>query len=281
MGVLTGTAHLPYAYCYRCPFDKRYPDCNTFCADYVRYVLEMPDSGMANVAAIIVEPAQGHGGWIVPPPEFLARLRRLCDEHGILLIADEIITGFGRTGRMFGVEHSGVTPDILVVGKGLASGFPVAAAVMRRELAQAGGAMQHTSTFMGNPVGCAASLASLDEIERYGLVERSQEIGQRLLQTLRQMQPQHPLMGDVRGLGSMVGIEFVRDRQSKEPAGAEGKRVVQRLLEHGIMVTNYGGAYHNVLKMSPPLTISDAQLDAAMVCIEESIGQVEREVGLA
>ncbi|MGQ9683151.1 MAG: aspartate aminotransferase family protein [Anaerolineae bacterium] len=280
MGVIAGTTHLPYAYCYRCAFGKCYPECDTFCADYVRYVLEMPDSGIANVAAIIVEPAQGHGGWIVPPPEFLTKLRALCDEKGILLIADEIITGFGRTGRMFGVMRAGITPDILVVGKGLASGFPVAAAIMRPELARAWGSMQHTSTFMGHPIGCAASLACLDEIERHGLVARSMEIGTRMMDALKQMQPRHPLMGDVRGIGSMVGIEFVRDRKSKAPAAREGKRVVQALLSAGVMATNYGGTYHNVLKMSPPLTISDAQLDFALARLDQCIGQIEREEGM-
>ncbi len=278
MGVITGTAHVPYAYCYRCPFSKSYPACDTFCADFVRYTLEMPDSAVSDVAAIILEPVQGHGGWIVPPPEFLTKVRRICDDHGILLIADEIITGFGRTGRMFGVEHSRVTPDILVVGKGLASGFPIAAAVMRPELARAWGPMQHTSTFMGNPIGCAASLASLDEIEGRGLVQRSVAIGRQMTQALTDMQARHPVMGDVRGLGSMVGVEFVRDRQSKAPAPAEGKRVVERLLGLGVMATNYGGSYHNVLKMSPPLVITDEQLLFALERVDEAIGQVEKEL---
>ncbi len=277
MDVITGTAHVPYAYCYRCPFGRSYPACDVFCADFVRYTLEMPDSGVADVAAIILEPVQGHGGWIVPPPEFLARIRRLCDDHGLLLIADEIITGFGRTGRMFGVEHSGVTPDILVVGKGLASGFPVAAVVMRPELAHTWRAMQHTSTFMGNPIGCAASLASLDEIEARGLVSRSAEIGRQMMAALRAMQPHHPLMGDVRGLGSMIGIEFVRD-QSKTPAPDAGHRVVEALLKRGVMATNYGGTYKNVLKMSPPLVITDSQLQFALEQVEWAIGQVERDL---
>lgn len=280
MDVITGTVHLPYAYCYRCAFGKSYPACDLFCADFVRHALEMPDSGVSDVAAIIVEPVQGHGGWIVPPPGFLGKLRRICDDHGLLLIADEIITGFGRTGRMFGVEHSGVTPDILVVGKGLASGFPVAAAVMRRQLAQAWGPMQHTSTFMGNPIGCAASLASLDEIEGRGLVQRSAEIGRQMMEALRDMHGRHPLIGDVRGLGSMCGIEFVRDRESRTPASAEGKRVVQLLLARGVMATNYGGSYHNVLKMSPPLVITDEQLAYAMERLDECIGAVERELGI-
>ncbi len=281
MGVITGTAHLPYAYCYRCAFGKTYPDCGTFCADFVRHTLEMPDSGISDVAAIIVEPIQGHGGWIVPPPEFLAKLRRICDDHGLLLIADEIINGFGRTGKMFAVEHSGIAPDILVVGKGLASGFPVAATIMRPELARAWQSMQHTSTFMGNPIACAACLASLSEIEERGLVQRSLEIGRQAMGALQDMQKRHPLIGDVRGRGAMFGVEFVLDRRTKAPGAAEGKRVVAELLQRGVMATNYGGSYHNVLKMSPPLTISDAQLQCALERLDESIAVVEREKGLA
>jgi 4-aminobutyrate aminotransferase-like enzyme len=152
---------------------------------------------------------------------------------------------------------------------------------MRPELARRWGAMQHTSTFMGNPMGCAASLASLDEIESRGLVQRSGEIGRKMMDALEDMQRRHPLIGDVRGLGSMCGVEFVLDRRTKAPAPAEGKRVVQHLLGQGVMATNYGGAYHNVLKMSPPLVITDEQLEYALTCLDESIGQVEREVGMS
>lgn len=277
---MTGTIHLPYAYCYRCPFAKTYPGCDLFCADFVRYTLEMPDSGVAGVGAIILEPVQGHGGWIVPPPGFLAKIRRICDDHGLLLVVDEVITGFGRTGRMFGVEHDGVVPDILAVGKGLASGFPISATVMRPELARAWGPMQHQSTFMGNPIGCAASLASLDEIESRNLVQRSAEIGRCMLDALRDMQKRHPLIGDVRGLGSMAGLEFVLDRRSKAPAVAQGKRVIAHLLQRGIMATNYGGTYRNVMKLSPPLVITDEQLHFALERLDECIGLVEKEENL-
>ncbi len=271
---LGGVVHLPYAYCYRCAFGREYPACDTFCADFVRHAIEMPDSGVSDIAAIVVEPVQGHGGWIVPPPSFLAKLRRLCDDHGILLIADEIITGCGRTGRLFAVEHAGVVPDILTVAKGLASGFPISAMITTPEIAAAWRPLQHTSTFLGNPMGCAAALASLDEITERGLVARAAEMGARFRERLSLMQERCPLIGDVRILGSMAGLELVEDRGSKKPAAAQAAQAVANALQRGVMATNLGGTYHNVIKMSPPLVITWEQLGVALDLLEESIQQV-------
>ena len=273
--MLADTTHVPFAYPYRCP--TRCDDEKCFFCDggYLEHVLTMPDSGVADVAAIIMEPIQGHGGWIVPPKRFVKTVRRLCDEHGILLIADEIITGFGRTGHWFGMEEHDVVPDIMVVGKGLASGFPISATIMSQEVASAWGPMMHTSTFLGNPVGCAASLASLAEIEEKGLVQRSAEMGDYFQSRLQELQQEHHLIGEVRGAGMMVGLEFVKDRATREPATEEGARVVEGLLQRGIIATNYGGSYHNVLKMSPPLVITQEQLDCAIDALNESISEVE------
>jgi 4-aminobutyrate aminotransferase len=274
MNTLGGVVHLPYAHCYRCAFGREYPECGAFCADFVRQTIEMPDSGVSDIAAIILEPVQGHGGWIVPPPEFLRKLRQTCDDHDILLIADEIITGCGRTGRWLAIEHSGVLPDILAIGKGLASGFPISAMITRPEIAEAWKPLQHTSTFLGNPVGCAASLASLAEIESRDLVARSAELGQRFEARLREMQSKHLLIGDIRVRGSMAGIELVRDRDSKEPADSEAAQAVADALNRGVMATNLGGTYHNVIKMSPPLVITDEQLDAALDLLDKSLQDV-------
>ena len=272
---LPDTTHVPYAYPYRCPTHTEENDCYFCDGGYLEHVLTMPDSGVTDVAAIIMEPVQGHGGWIVPPRKFVQKVRRLCDEHGILLIADEIITGFGRTGNWFGMDHHGVVPDIIVSGKGLASGFPISATIMSAEVADAWGPMMHTSTFLGNPVGCAASLASLAEIEEKGLVQRSAEMGDYFKARLEELQQEHHLIGEVRGVGMMVGVEFVRDRETREPATEEGARVVDGLLERGIIATNYGGSYHNVLKMSPPLVITQEQLDRAIEALNESLSVVE------
>jgi 4-aminobutyrate aminotransferase len=271
---LPGVVHAPYAYAYRCPVHRE-PDCFFCTGRYVEHLLTMPDSGVSDVAAILLEPVQGHGGWIVPPAAFVRKLRQLCDEHGILLIADEIITGCGRTGRWFGMEHFGVVPDILVVAKGLASGFPISATIMSREVAACWRPMQHTSTFLGNPVGCAAALASLAEIEERGLVGRSAELGAYFLERCRALQRRHRLIGDVRGLGLMVGIEVVRDPETRAPGAAEGRRVVEFLARRGVMATNYGGSYGNVIKMSPPLVITREQLDYALDALDASFAEAE------
>ena len=275
LNMLADTTHVPYAYPYRCPTHSDGDGCFFCDGGYLEHVLTMPDSGVADVAAIIMEPIQGHGGWIVPPKKFVQAVRRLCDEHGILMIADEIITGFGRTGHWFGMDYHGVTPDIMVVGKGLASGFPISATIMSEEVADAWGAMMHTSTFLGNPVGCAAALASLAEIEEKGLVQRGAELGDYFKSRLEELQQEHHLIGEVRGVGMMVGVEFVRDRESREPATEEGARVVDGLLQRGVIATNYGGSYNNVLKMSPPLVITREQLDTAITALNESLSEVE------
>ena len=273
--MLADTTHVPYAYPYRCPTHSDDDDCYFCDGGYLEHVLTMPDSGVADVAAIIMEPIQGHGGWIVPPRKFVQKVRQLCDEHGILLIADEIITGFGRTGHWFGMDFYDVVPDIMVVGKGLASGFPISATIMSEEVAAAWGPMMHTSTFLGNPVGCAAALASLAEIEEKNLVQRGAELGDYFKSRLEELQQEHHLIGEVRGVGMMVGVEFVRDRTTREPATEEGARVVDGLLQRGVIATNYGGSYHNVLKMSPPLVITKEQLDCAVEALNESLSSVE------
>lgn len=275
LSCLGRSAHIPYGYCYRCAYGATYPSCGLRCAHYLDYVLDNPDSGIADVAAVIVEPVQGHGGWVVPPPEFLPILRQTCDKHGVLLIADEIITGLGRVGAMFGVNHTGVVPDMITIGKGLASGFPISAVLAKPGISSAWKPMQHSSTFVGNPVGCAAALACLADIEERGLVERSRALGERFTAALRSLQAHHPLIGDVRGQGLMVGVEFVKDRDTREPAREEGRRVVEGLLARGIMATNYGGTWHNVLKMSPPLVITEAQLDKAVEVLDETLTEVE------
>jgi 4-aminobutyrate aminotransferase len=276
---LYGAVHIPYANCYRCVWGRQLPDCELQCAEYLNYVLDMPDSGVADVAAVIMEPVQGHGGWNFPPKEFVQRVGQICDQHHILLIADEIITAFGRTGYPFGMDYYGVTPDIMVVAKGLASGFPISAVLARPEIAAAWKPMQHSSTFVGNPVGCAAALASLAEIEDRQLVQRSREIGDCFIQAFSEMQRRHPSIGDVRGRGSMFGLELVKDRDTKEPASDFGRRVVNAALERGVMATNYGGTYQNVIKLSPPLVITQPQLEKAIEILEESFTEVEATGG--
>ncbi len=278
VSVLPGVHHVPYPNEYRPPFGEGNGDVGDLCANYLERVLTAPDSGVSDVAAVILEPIQGHSGWVVPPTRFLQRVRELCTRLGVLLVADEIITGFGRTGDLFALNHSGVVPDILVCGKGMASGYPISAVLMPPEIAKSWRAYQQSTTFLGNPVACAAALASIAEVEERGLVERSRTEGAYFKARLAALAEKHPLIGNVRGRGLMVALELVKDRRTKEPAHAESKRAVARLLQRGIMCTNLGGTYQNVLKMSPPLVITREQLDYAVDAIDAALGEVEAEV---
>jgi 4-aminobutyrate aminotransferase/(S)-3-amino-2-methylpropionate transaminase len=279
VSVLPGTVHVPFPNAYRNPFGEGAGDSGDLCGNYLERVLTAPDSGVSNVAAVIMEPIQGHGGWVIPPAKFVQRVRELCTRLGILLIADEIITGFGRTGELFAMNHFGVVPDILVCGKGMASGFPISAVLMSPEIASSWHAYQQSTTFLGNPVGAAASLASIAEVEERGLIERSRVEGAYLKAQLEEVQTRHPSVGDVRGKGQMVALELVKDRTSKEPDTEAAKKAVGRLLQRGIMCTNRGGPYGNILKISPPLVITREQLDCAIEAIDASLGEVEAEIG--
>ena len=275
VSVLPGVVHVPFPDDYRNPFGEGAGDPGELCANYLERVLTHPASGVCDVAAVVMEPVQGHSGWVVPPARFVRRVRELCTRLGILLIADEIITGFGRTGEWFALNHAGVVPDILVCGKGMASGYPISAVITTPEIARSWRAYQQSTTFLGNPVAAAAALASIAEVEEHSLVERSRLEGAYFKERLQAMAPRHRLVGDVRGIGMMVAIELVKDRQSKEPAPEDTKRVVAALLRRGVMCTNFGGTYRNVLKMSPPLVITREQLDVAIDAIDDSLAEVE------
>jgi 4-aminobutyrate aminotransferase/(S)-3-amino-2-methylpropionate transaminase len=270
--------HYPYAYCYRCAYGREYPSCDLHCAKYIEERLDNPDSGLARMAGIIFEPVIGHGGWIVPPIEFAQELRRITQERGILLVADEIITGFGRTGKWFACQHSDIVPDILVVAKAMASGFPVSACITTPEIADAWDSSQHTSTFMGNPLGCAAALAAIKYIEEHDLVQRSADVGAQMMDALEEMYGRYTLIGDVRGRGSMVGFEVVADRKTKEPSAQLAARIREECSRRGVVASNVGGMYGNVFKLSPPVVITDEQLDFAMARMEESIAVVQKDL---
>jgi len=273
--LLTGATHIPYAYCYRCPFGLCYPACDIQCAKYLEHILSNPSSGVADVAAVIAEPVQGAGGVVVPPPEFLKRIADTCHSSGVLFIADEIITGFGRTGLLFGCEHSGVVPDIMTLGKGMASGFPISAMITTREIVADWKSEQHTSTFVGHPVGCAAALASIKEIEKKNLAKRARRLGNYLRQALERLKERHPLVGDVRGLGLMATLELVKDRETKEPAAKETARVGEAALRRGLMATLRGGRYGNCVRIAPALTITQEQLEFAVETLDKSLTDVE------
>jgi len=232
------------------------------------------------VAAIVFEPVLGEGGFVVPPADFVRRLRELADRHGILLVADEIQTGIGRTGRMFAIEHFGVEPDLMTVAKSIAVGLPVSAVVGLRDHLDALPEGALGGTYVGNPVACAAALAVFEVMQEEGLVERAAVLGARMLERFRRLQERAALVGDVRGLGAMVALELVRDRATKEPAARETAEVVRRAMSRGVLLLR-AGVHSNVIRILTPLVITDEQLDEALGVLEEAVLEVARGHGAA
>jgi len=264
--VMPGVHHMPYAYCYRCAYGKEPDSCAVECVKAIETELFRTSVAPQDVAAIFVEPIQGEGGYVVPPRKFFDELRRLADRHGILLVADEVQSGMGRTGKMFASEHFGLEPDVMALAKGIASGLPLGAMVARAELMSwLPGA--HASTFGGNPVAVAASLATIELLEQE-LVDNAARVGAHLMARLRDLPQRFPMVGDVRGLGLMIGIELVRDQVTKERAGDLRDKVVQMCFERGLLLL---GAGPNTIRLCPPLVITTDQADFAAQTIEECL----------
>jgi 4-aminobutyrate aminotransferase len=264
---------IPYAYCYRCPYGLEYPSCGIYCAsDFIennvlKYVCPPEDTSF-----MIVEPIQSDAGDVVPPPGYLEKLKKTCDRFGILFVVDEVKTGFGRTGKMLAIEHSpSVVPDAIALGKSIASGIPVGALVARKKLLENGFAL---STLSGNSIGAAAGLGTLKVIRKEKLVQRSKRIGEYLLKLLKEMKNRHPTIGDVRGRGLIIGIEFVKDRKTKEPARVETAKIVYRAWELGLL-TVFVGADSNVMEITPPLIITREEIEKGARFIEQAIRDVE------
>lgn len=269
--LLPGVTHVPYAYCYRCAYNLTYPACDLACVDYIEDVLFARSIPPDEVAAIFVEPVQGEGGYIVPPDGWLARLRALCDRYGILLVDDEVQAGIGRTGRMFAIEHWDVEPDVVCLAKALASGMPLSAMIAREEV-MSWPPGSHGSTYGGNPVCCAAAQATLDVIEEEGLMENATRVGARLTANLRDLAAESRLIGDVRGLGLMIGVEMVKDKETKDKARQETKDVTLACFKRGLMVLPCGS---NSIRFSPPLVITEAEADTAFDIFAAALAEVE------
>ena len=268
---MPGVYHAPYADCYRCPLGFKPDTCAAECLDFIDHQLFVHLVSPDEVAAIVVEPIQGEGGYIVAPDQFLQRLRELTKANGILLVADEVQSGMGRSGRMFAIEFTGVEPDMIAIAKGIASGMPLGVAVARAGLmAWPPGA--HASTFGGNPVACAAALATI-KLLRERLVANAADVGAHLIGGLRALADKHPLIGDVRGRGLMVGIELVRDRQTKERAIEERDAVVAAAFTRGLLLL---GAGKNAIRFSPPLVLTREQADVAVRIFDEALAEVEQ-----
>lgn len=268
-----GVAFAPAPYVYRSPW----PDDPKRCVDFWSQTLEeiIRFSTAGDVAAFIAEPVMGEGGIIVPPPDYFREIKKALDRHGILFICDEVQSGFGRTGKMFAIEHYGVEPDILVTAKGIADGFPLAAFTTRDEIAASFKPGDHLSTFGGNPVSCAASLANIEFMLEENLCQQTLEKGMYLIARLHDLKKNMPLIGEVRGLGLMVGIELVRD-EKRTPATAETEAVRDLCLANGVLV-GVGGVYGNVVRVQPPLVITRQQLDRAVDTVAHAIEQVQAQ----
>jgi 4-aminobutyrate aminotransferase len=224
-----------------------------------------------SVAAIVVEPIQGEGGYVVPPDGFLRTLREICDAHGILLVADEVQSGFARTGKMWAVQHWGVTPDIMCVAKAFGNGMPIGAIVARRAVMSAWHPGEHGTTYGGNPIACAAAVAVVDVLRKEKLAERAARLGTHAMERLRSWQPAHPHLGDIRGLGLMIGLEFMDGRL---PAPDLASRVQGEALERGLLVLTCG-VDENVIRLIPPLTIPESELDQGLDILEASLTAAE------
>ena len=269
--MLPGVYHAPYANCYRCPVGMKPDSCAAECVDWIENQILVHLVSPDDVAAIVVEPIQGEGGYVVPPPQFHQRLRDLTARHGMLLVADEVQSGMGRTGKMFAIEHFGVEPDIFATAKGLASGMPLGVSCARAEVMDwPPGA--HASTFGGNPVSCAAAIATI-KLLRETLVRNAADVGEYLLAGARDLMGKHDIIGDVRGKGLMIGLELVKDRQTKERAVAERDAVVQACFYKGLLVL---GAGRNTIRLSPPLTLTRAQAGTALEILDQAMGEAAR-----
>lgn len=262
--------HVAYGYCYRCEFGKTFPSCGIYCVDAIERDLFARHLDPKDVAAVFVEPLQGEGGYVLPPPGWLAAVRALCDRHGILLVMDEVQSGIGRTGKMFACEHEGVIPDILVTAKGLGSGMPIGA-IIAREAISTWEPGAHGSTFGGNPVCCAAALATLDVVEG-GLVANARERGEQLTQGLKVMAGRHGCIGEVRGIGLMQGIEFVTDRGTREPAGELAHQLEQMAFAKGLLLLAAG---KNALRLAPPLVVDQQDVELALSILDQCLSELD------
>jgi 4-aminobutyrate aminotransferase len=262
--LVPGITHVPYAYCYRCPAHSAYPGCGCACVEWIREDLFKRSLPPEEVAAIFVEPIQGEGGYIVPPLEFHQKLFKLARDFGILFVVDEVQTGMGRTGKMLGIEHWDLVPDIVALAKGIASGMPLGAMVSQSEV-MTWIPGSHASTFGGNPISCQAALATI-ELLQGGLIQNAASMGDYILGQLRELQKRFPLIGDIRGKGLMIGVELVKDPVTKEKAVEERNRIIQACFEKGLLILGCG---ENVFRLIPPLIITKKEADTALTILEE------------
>jgi 4-aminobutyrate aminotransferase len=271
--MIPGVTHVPYPYCYRCPFNLSCTECGYKCIDFIDEQVLQKYVPPEEVASIVFEPIQGEGGYIVPPPEYFQRLKKLADKYGLLLIADEVQSGIGRTGKWFAIEHWKIEPDIICTAKALASGLPLGATVSKARLMdwEPG---SHASTFGGNPVACAAAQMVIDVIKEEKLLENTEKQGKHIMKWLEDLKQEREIVGDVRGKGLMIGAEFVEDKETKKPGVDQVKEVMLRCWRRGVATVTCGVS---TLRLVPPLTITRELVDTSLEIVEDVIKEVERE----
>jgi 4-aminobutyrate aminotransferase / (S)-3-amino-2-methylpropionate transaminase / 5-aminovalerate transaminase len=263
---------IPYAYCYRCSYSLKYPSCDLYCAHHLEDTFKRVVAS-EGVAAVIAEPVLGEGGFVAPPLDYFRTLIDICHKHGVLFIADEVQSGFGRTGALFASERYGIEPDIVVTAKSIGGGLPLAAITGRAEIMDAPGSGGLGGTFAGNPAACEAALAVLDMFENQDLYTRANELGDRFQKRAREWQKRWPMIGDVRGMGAMQAIELVQSQETREPGAQETKQITQYCYEHGL-ITISAGSYGNVIRLLMPLVITDEQLEEGLNVLEGALKTV-------
>lgn len=263
---------MPFANCYRCPYGKEYPGCDTICADHLQEIF-ISHVAPEQTAAVIVEPVQGEGGFIAPPKEFFQKLKAICEKNNVLLIADEIQTGIGRTGHMFAMEHYGVEADITTTAKSLAAGMPLSAVVGKKEIMDAVHPSGIGGTYGGNPLACEAALAVFDIFESEDLLDKAKQLGETLHTEFKAFKEKYDIIGEVRGIGPMIAMELVRDRKTKEPAGDETRALVKYCFDRGLLILACG-SHGNILRFLMPLVIADDQLKKGLAIIDEGLAEL-------
>ncbi len=274
---------MPEPYCYRCPFKLEYPECGIQCLTYVEERMFTSYCPPDEVASVIVEPVFGDMGWVIPPDDYFLKLKELCDAHDILFIADEVQTGFGRTGKWFAMDHIGIEPDIVCLGKPIASGVPLSAMVARLDLTlpKVRGGEEHfhqSFTIEANALGCAAALATIRVIEQQKLLENCTKLGAYLMKRLEELKDSSEIIGEIRGKGLLCTIEIVRDRKTKDPAPKESRKICKYALENGLYTMYMGAFSATSIRIAPPLNSTQEIIDLGIDIIEKVIVQTEHEM---
>ena len=267
--LVPGVTHVPYPYCYRCPFHLEFPECGYYCVDFIGEQVLDKYVPPEEVAAMFFESIQGEGGYVVPPEDYFRRLEKLLKPHGIMLVDDEIQSGMGRTGKWFAVEHFGIKPDVVLISKAIAGGLPLSAVVAKKEI-MTWGPGSHASTFGANPVAAAAALATISMIEDRELLRNADKVGAHIMKRLEEMKERYEIVGDVRGKGLMIGAEIVKDKRSKEFGTRHVENILDYTWKHGVLLISCG---KSTLRFVPPLIIDQGTADEALEVVESAVAK--------